>query len=149
MPPLVSVSMVTFNHEAFVEEAARSVLDQSFADLELVVVNDGSTDGTAARLAAVSDPRLVVINQPNAGPAAATNRAIAACRGKYVALFSGDDVCHPERIRRQVEEYERRGRCVLFSGCDFIDDDSRPLADGHFATTIFDTENYARPALLS
>src|SRR5947209_7710385 len=125
--PLVSVSMVTFNHEAFVEEAARSVLGQSFADLELVVVNDGSTDGTATRLAAISDPRLVVINQPNAGPAAATNRAIAACRGKYVALFSGDDVCHPDRLRLQLAEHTRGRGAVVFSVCDFIDDEGRPL----------------------
>jgi glycosyltransferase involved in cell wall biosynthesis len=143
--PLVSVSMVTYNHEAYVAEAARSVLDQTFGDLELVVVNDGSTDRTAAQLAEISDPRLVVIHQDNAGPSAATNRAFSSCRGKYIALFSGDDVCHPDRIRRQLDEYNRGGRRVLFSACDFIDDDGQSLPDGHFATTAFDLENRPRP----
>src|SRR2546421_9176058 len=105
--PLVSVSMVTYNHEKYVAEAIRSVLDQTFRDLEVVIVNDGSTDGTAARIAAFDDPRVVAVHQDNRGPSAATNRALAACRGKYVALFSGDDVCQPDRIRRQVEEYVR------------------------------------------
>jgi glycosyltransferase involved in cell wall biosynthesis len=147
--PLVSVCMVTYDHEAYVAEAVRSVLNQTFADLQLVVVNDGSTDGTAARLAEFTDPRLVVVHQENAGPSAATNRAVAASRGKYVALFSGDDVCHPERIRRQLDEYARGGRRVLFTGCDFIDDAGRPLADGHFATTAFDLENRSRAATLA
>src|SRR5215210_3056453 len=113
--PRVSVSMVTYNHEKYVDEAIRSVLDQTFGDLELVIVNDGSTDGTADRIAAFDDPRIVAIHQDNQGPSAATNRALAACRGKYVALFSGDDVCRPDRIRRQVEEYVRGGRRVLFA----------------------------------
>jgi glycosyltransferase involved in cell wall biosynthesis len=144
--PLVSVSMVTFNHEAFVEEAARSVLNQSVADLELVVVNDGSTDSTAARLAGIDDPRLVVVNQPNAGPAAATNRAIATCRGEYVALFSGDDVCHPDRLRLQLEEHIRGRGEVIFSICDFIDDEGRPLRGGHFADDAFEPKNESRAA---
>jgi glycosyltransferase involved in cell wall biosynthesis len=135
--PVVSISMVTYNHEKYVADAIRSVLNQSFRDLELVVVNDGSTDGTAAQIATFADPRLVVIHQDNRGPSAATNRALAACRGRYVALFSGDDVCHPDRIRRQLDEYARGGPRVLFAGCDFIDDDGRPLAGGHFAETIF------------
>jgi glycosyltransferase involved in cell wall biosynthesis len=138
--------MVTFNHEAFVEEAARSVLSQSLADLELVVVNDGSTDDTAARLAAIADPRLVVINQANAGPAAATNRAVAACRGEFVALFSGDDVCHPDRLRLQLDEYTRGRGDVVFSVCDFIDDEGRPLRGGHFADDAFEPKNESRAA---
>src|ERR1700683_2216056 len=105
--PLVSIGMVTYNHEKYVGEAIHSALGQSFADLELVVVNDGSTDGTAAEIGRFGDPRLVVIHQKNQGPPTAANSAIAASRGKYVALFSGDDVCHPDRIRRQLEEYGR------------------------------------------
>jgi glycosyltransferase involved in cell wall biosynthesis len=147
--PLVSVSMVTYNHGKYVSEAIRSVLGQTFRDLELVVVNDGSTDATGARIAEFNDPRLVVIHQDNQGPSAATNRALSACRGTYVALFSGDDVCHPNRIQRQVEEYARGPRGVLFADCDFIDDDGRPLTDGHFAETIFDTTARSRGQTLA
>lgn len=147
--PLVSVSMVTYNHEKYVAEAIRSVLDQTFHDLELVIVNDGSTDGTAERITAFDDPRVVAIHQENKGPSAATNRALAACRGKYVALFSGDDVCKPDRILRQVAEYTRRGRGVLFAGCDFIGEDGEPLTGGHFAASIFDPIDRGRPEVLA
>jgi Glycosyl transferase family 2 len=147
--PLVSISMVTYNHEKYVADAIRSVLGQTFRDLELVVVNDGSTDATADRIAAFDDSRLVVIHQENQGPSAATNRALTACRGKYVALFSGDDVCHPDRIERQLEEYARGPRGVLFAGCDFIDDDGRPLTGGHFAERIFDTTARTRAQTLA
>src|SRR5436305_5580471 len=103
--PLVSVTLVTYNHEKYIDAAIRSVLDQTFRDLELVIVNDGSTDGTAGRIAAFDDPRIVVVHQDNRGPSAAANRAIATTHGKYVALFTGDDVCHPDRLRRQLAEY--------------------------------------------
>ncbi len=147
--PLVSICMVTYNHEKYVTEAIRSALGQSFADLELVVVNDGSTDNTADVIASFTDPRLIVIHQKNQGPAAAANRAIAASRGKYVALFSGDDVCHADRIRRQLDEYGKGDRRILFSQCDFIDDESRPLTGGHFADGLFDFQNRTRPQILA
>jgi glycosyltransferase involved in cell wall biosynthesis len=147
--PLVSVNLVTYNHEKYIGEALRSVLDQTFTDLELVVVNDGSTDGTRQCVEACTDPRVVVIHQENQGPSAATNRGLAACRGRYVALMSGDDLCHPDRIRRQLEEYGRGSRRVLFSGVDYVDDDSRPLTGGHFATDLFFKENLTRAEILA
>ncbi|HEX4589482.1 MAG TPA: glycosyltransferase family 2 protein, partial [Gemmataceae bacterium] len=148
MPPLVSVCVVTYNHEKYIVEAVESVLAQTFRDLEVVIVNDGSTDGTASRIASLSDPRIVAVHQENQGPSAATNRALAACRGKYVALFSGDDVCHPHRIERQLQEYNRGGRAVLFAGCDFVGEDGEQLADRHFAATVFDDQHRSRAANL-
>jgi glycosyltransferase involved in cell wall biosynthesis len=147
--PLVSVSMVTYNHKKYIGEAIRSVLGQTFGDLELVIVNDGSTDGTASQIAAFDDPRIVAIHQDNRGPSAATNRALAACRGKYVALFSGDDVCRPDRLRRQVAEYACGDRGVLFAGCDFIGEDGHPLSGDHFAARIFDPTDRRRAEVLA
>src|SRR5437660_1160774 len=100
--PLVSVNMVTYNQEPFLRESIRSVLGQTFRDLELVVVDDGSADGTARAVAEFTDPRVVYIRQDNQGPGAATNRGLAACRGRYVALMTGDDLCYPDRIARQL-----------------------------------------------
>src|SRR3954468_8656214 len=94
--PVVKVTLVTYNHEQYIADAIRSVLGQTFADIELVVVNDGSTDATAERIAPSPGPGMVDLHQDNGGPSAAANRAIAAARGKYVALFTGDDVCHPD-----------------------------------------------------
>jgi glycosyltransferase involved in cell wall biosynthesis len=147
--PLVSVCMATYQHEKYVSEAVRSVLNQSFTEFELVIVNDGSTDGTAARIAEFADPRIVVINQRNQGPAAATNAAIAAARGKYIALFSGDDVCHPDRLKVQLEACRQRQRRVLFSGVEFIDDNSIPLSGDHFAASSFHGDQLTRDQILA
>src|SRR5439155_21719912 len=132
--PLVSVSLVTFNHERFIASAIRSVLDQSLSDLELVIVDDGSTDATPSVIASFGDPRIVSIRQANRGPGAAANRALAACRGRFVATMSGDDECYPDRLERQLDAYNARPNCLVFSAVDFIDDLGRPVDGDHFAS---------------
>jgi len=141
--PTVSVSLVTYNHERYIGEAIRSVLGQTFSDLEVVVVDDGSTDRTAEVVASFDDPRLISIRQENQGPGVATNRALAACRGKYVATMSGDDVCYPDRIQKQLQAYEQSGPCILFAGATFIDEGGAPTAPGHYAE-VFDTTPQTR-----
>jgi glycosyltransferase involved in cell wall biosynthesis len=78
--PLVSVAVTTYNHEKYIRDAVRSVLDQTHTDLEVVVVDDGSTDATEARVRAIRDPRLVYIRQENQGPSVTAKTALAACR---------------------------------------------------------------------
>lgn len=142
--PLVSVTVLAYNHERYIGAALRSVLAQTFADLEVVVVDDGSTDGTPRAIAALNDPRIVSIRQENQGPSGAANRAYRACRGRYIALMSGDDVCHPDRIERQLAEYRRGGRRMLFSAVDFIDDGGRPLDHATFCADTFSTGPLSR-----
>ncbi len=136
--PTVSVSLITYNHEPFIAEAVRSVLGQTYSDLELVVVDDGSTDCTWEILASFHDPRLVAIRQQNQGPGAASNRALSVCRGTYVAMMSGDDVCHPQRIAKQLAAYQSRGPGLLFAGVTLIGEDGGPAPAGHWAEGLFD-----------
>src|SRR5262245_58703301 len=131
--PLVSVMMVTYNHAKYIAEAIRSVLDQTHTDLELVIVDDGSTDATPEVIASFQDPRIVSIRQPNQGPSAATNRALAASRGRFVANMSGDDVSCPDRLGRQLERYGQGPPCLLFSAVDFIDEEGQLLSGPHYA----------------
>ena len=103
MSPLVSVVLPVFNEEQRVGAAVRSILAQSFSDFELLVVDDGSTDATPARLAEVHDPRLHVLRlDPNGGRAAAKNHALDRARGTYVAFMDGDDEAVPHRLDAQV-----------------------------------------------
>jgi hypothetical protein len=95
--------MTVYNGREHVEEAARSILDQTFDDLELVVVDDGSTDGSADLVRGLGDERVRVFSQGNKGLAAALNAGIAHARGELVARMDADDVSHPDRLRRQVE----------------------------------------------
>lgn len=95
--------MAVYNTEAFLTEALESVLSQSFGDLEIVVVDDGSTDASAEILLGIGDRRLRVLTNPqNLGLAASLNRGIDFARGTYIARLDADDVCAPDRLRRQV-----------------------------------------------
>lgn len=101
--------MPSFNREATVDEAVASILTQSWRDLELIAVDDGSTDGTRDRLHAwaARDPRVRLVARPHAGLIPALNAGLAECRGEYVARHDADDRADPERIEAQVEMLER------------------------------------------
>ncbi|MCL4721020.1 MAG: glycosyltransferase [Gammaproteobacteria bacterium] len=99
--PLVSAVMPVFNGSRHIGTAIESVLGQGFADLELIVVDDGSRDGSAD-LAAGFGPRVRVIRQANQGSAVARNAGIAAARGAYVAFIDADDAWLPAKIETQV-----------------------------------------------
>jgi glycosyltransferase involved in cell wall biosynthesis len=96
--------MAVYNGERYLEESVSSVLKQSFTDFELIVVDDGSTDGTSDLLAHLSreDSRIVVIRQENCGPALSLKRATGVAKGDYLARQDADDISMPERFERQV-----------------------------------------------
>lgn len=100
-PPPVSVIIPTHNRAAFVTEAIDSVLSQQYAPVELIVVDDGSTDHTAETLAAYEN-RIQVIRQANKGVSAARNRGIQAATGDYIAFLDSDDLWLPEKLVRQT-----------------------------------------------
>jgi glycosyltransferase involved in cell wall biosynthesis len=104
--PRVSVIMAVYNGERYLREAVASVRNQTFEDWELVLIDDGSTDQTPAMCdaLAVADRRIRVFHQKNSGlPAAGRNRAIREARGEFITFLDGDDLYHPDRIRRQIE----------------------------------------------
>lgn len=107
--PLVSVIMTTFNAEATLGYAIRSILEQSYRNLEVFVVDDVSTDGTRAMLAdiAARDARVkLILNETNGGTYVAKNRAMQVAKGAYVTFHDSDDWAHPQRIARHVAAME-------------------------------------------
>lgn len=113
--PKVSVIIPTYNYASFVGQAIRSVLNQTFTDYEIVVVDDGSTDETPNVLAGFGD-MIRVIRQENKGGSAARNAGIAAACGKYVAFLDADDQWKPCKLERQVAVLERDpGVGIVFS----------------------------------
>jgi glycosyltransferase involved in cell wall biosynthesis len=113
-PPLVSVVIPTYNRPALLAETLESVFAQTFTDYEVIVVNDGSTDDTEARLRAYGD-RIRLISQPNQGIGAARNRGIDEARGRYVALLDHDDLWRPQKLSTQVAFFERHPECAAVS----------------------------------
>ena len=107
--PHVSVIIPSCNGERFIAEAAGSILGQTLRDLELIVVDDGSTDGTRAILRSMAgkDPRLKLIEKDNEGLVPTLNRGIAAARGSYIARLDHDDVSYPGRLAHQAEFLDR------------------------------------------
>ena len=101
--PRVSVVMAVHDGERWLRAAIDSVLAQTFEDLELIVVDDGSTDGSAAIVRGVEDGRIrLIANDRNLGLAASLNRGVAAARGEFIARLDADDLAMPERLARQV-----------------------------------------------
>jgi len=113
--PRVSVLMPVFNGEDTIEDAIESVLQQGFEDLELVVVDDGSTDRTPTIVDRWrSDDRVTVLtNARNEGLVAALDRGLAACRGALVARLDADDLAAPTRLQRQAAAFEDDPRLAL------------------------------------
>lgn len=101
--PKVSVLITLFNKAAFVEEAVHSILTQSYVDLEVLIVDDASTDGGLDKVRRIDDPRIRILESAvNTGRPAAANRGYNAARGEYVAVLDADDIAMPDRLARQV-----------------------------------------------
>jgi glycosyltransferase involved in cell wall biosynthesis len=102
--PTVTVSVVipTHNFGRYIEESVASVLAQDVAGLEVIVVDDGSSDDTAERLARIRDPRLRTIRLEHVGVGAARNHGLSVARGRYLAFLDADDRWRPSKLRRQL-----------------------------------------------
>jgi glycosyltransferase involved in cell wall biosynthesis len=130
--PLVSVAIPSYNHARFVGEAVRSVLGQEGCEVELVVVDDGSTDGSLELLNGLADPRLRVIEQANRGAHDAINRGLGEARGDVLAILNSDDRWAPGRLRAALDVFEREpGTDLVGSWIQLIDEAGRPLSIKH------------------
>ena len=104
MPPTLSIGLPCFNPGRFLLEAVQSILTQSFEDWELIVVDDGSDDGSIGFLKALADERIRIFSDGlHRGLAARLNEIVAISRGKYVARMDADDLCHPQRFEMQIQ----------------------------------------------
>lgn len=127
IPPKVSIVIPVYNGEAYLEAAISSVLGQTYAELELIVVDDGSTDGSAALAESFGD-RLRLIRQRNGGQSAALAAGWAASGGSILGYLSADDLLRPEAVSRGVGALVSRPAAVLvYPDFGLIDADSRTI----------------------
>lgn len=115
--PLVSVSIITYNQVHLIRSCIDSALAQDYPNMEVIVADDGSTDGTAEVVKTIAgehpDRVFAILSPVNQGVTANSNRALGPCRGKYIAFLAGDDVFLPGKIRKQVTWMEADDRRVL------------------------------------
>jgi glycosyltransferase involved in cell wall biosynthesis len=104
--PIVSVVMASYNARRFLPDALASVFAQSYASWEIIVIDDGSTDGTEEIMQAY-EGKVIYLRQPNRGPSAARNRGIEIARGRYLAFLDADDLWTPDKLRLQIDFMER------------------------------------------
>jgi glycosyltransferase involved in cell wall biosynthesis len=131
----ISVVVPVYNEEKLIAEAVASILEQTEADFELIVVDDGSTDGTEASLnrLAAGDKRIRPVRQSHAGIVAALNRGLAECRGEYIARMDADDRSHPDRLRLQTDFLDRHSDVGLVSSrVAYLGDAARHGGLAHF-----------------
>jgi glycosyltransferase involved in cell wall biosynthesis len=111
--PIVSVVLPLYNCPAYIGRSVQSILDQTFEDFELIIIDDGSTDNTPEIAKTFSDSRIRFFQQKNQGLASTLNRGIELARGKYIARHDQDDIALPERFAKQVNYLEAHPACGM------------------------------------
>ncbi len=126
--PTVSIVMSTYNRAGVLPQAIASALGQRDVDLELIVVNNGSQDDTAAVLARTSDPRLrVVTNTTSLGATGGRNSGLEVARGQWLTIHDDDDLWAPGKVRAQLDACDRVDAAWAYTGCVYIDAEDRIL----------------------
>lgn len=128
--PSISVLLPVYNAVRYVESAVESVLAQSFADFELIVIDDGSTDGSARILQALAarDSRIRLTTRGNRGLVATLNEMLATARGGLICRMDADDLCRPQRFERQKAYLDEHSDCVAVGSRSlFIDPEGLPI----------------------
>jgi len=117
---IVTVLMPAYNAELYIEEAIRSILNQTFKEFEFLIINDGSTDSTETIVRKYSDPRIIFItNESNKGLIYSLNYGLRIARGKYIARMDADDICFPKRLEKEVSYMEKHPEISLL-GSNYI-----------------------------
>lgn len=149
--PLVTIVVCVYNGGAYLRPSIESALAQTYGAIEVLVIDDGSTDGCIDTIEGIDDPRLRIVRQPNQGKPAALNRALREMRGDFYAIQDADDLSHPRRIERLVARMVADpSLAAVFSGYELIIGDRvvAPRTRERSADEVRrDIERYSMPSL--
>jgi len=144
--PLISVVIPVYNGEITIEHTVKSVLNQTFFDFELIVINDGSVDSTLDVLAKFQDPRIKIFSYPNSGLSASRNRGIKHAHGEFISFIDADDLWTSDKLDAQLNSLRENPKAaVSYSWTDFIDESGNLLGFGIHHTV----SGYVFPDLLT
>ena len=131
-PPPVTVLLPVRDGMPHLPAAVESVLSQSHRDLELLVIDDGSRDGTGAYLDSVADPRMTIVHQGNVGLVESLNRGLARSKHELVARMDADDISHPQRLALQIAAMQANPQAIAVACCyTIIDEAGRAVSQQH------------------
>jgi glycosyltransferase involved in cell wall biosynthesis len=138
---MISVIIPAYNHERFIGAAIESVLGQTWTDLELLVIDDGSTDRTGAVIQGFKDSRLTYLHQDNQDAFNTINRGLGLAQGDFVAILNSDDVYMLNRLERLVETQKQTGAQCLFTDVTPISDSGAEFVDPTFGWNLWHQKN--------
>lgn len=125
---LVSIIMPSWNTENYIAKSIQSVIDQTYKNWELIIVDDCSTDNTDEVVRAFNDQRIKYLkNEKNSGAALTRNRALKEARGEWIAFLDSDDLWVPEKLEHQINFMKKKGCNLSFTEYEKIDEESKPL----------------------
>ena len=146
--PIVSIILTSYNHDKYIGDAIQSVLDQTFQEFELIIIDDCSSDGSWDIITSFRDPRIIAqrYNVRCRGAQWINETIETRARGKYISIHHSDDMLHPEKTAKQVAYLEAHSEIgAVFSSVDVIDENGLPFEDsGHFYFSIFRQKNRSR-----
>ncbi|MBP5659863.1 MAG: glycosyltransferase family 2 protein [Lachnospiraceae bacterium] len=120
---MISIIVPVYNAEKFIKETIKSVLNQTYTDFELLLVDDCSKDGSVQAIESFEDPRVILLKQEqNAGAYAARNRGLKEAKGRYIAFIDSDDLWEPSKLERELAFMEREDAGFVFTGYEFADE---------------------------
>ncbi|WP_017319134.1 glycosyltransferase [Mastigocladopsis repens] len=133
--PKISVIIPAYNSEKTIQRTIESVLNQSFTEFELIIINDGSQDSTLDIAAQVKDPRIKVFSYANAGANVSRNRGLSHALGEFVSFLDADDIWTPDKLARQLQALQENVDAkVAYSWTDYIDENDQFLLSGTHIT---------------
>jgi len=141
--PLISVVIPAYNHERFVGAAVESVLQQTCADLELIVIDDGSRDRTGEVVQGYTDSRLSYYHQENQDAYNTINRGLGLAKGEYIAILNSDDIYTPNRLERLLLCREQTGAECIITDVIPISDEGVAFTDPAFGWNVWHQKNRA------
>jgi glycosyltransferase involved in cell wall biosynthesis len=113
--PLVSIIIPCYNAGAYIGDTLRSIIDQTYQNIEIIVIDDGSTDDSVERIQEINDKRIHILHQPNRGQGAASNTGFQLSRGEYIKFFDADDIMCQEHVELQVRKLNGRKDAIASS----------------------------------
>jgi glycosyltransferase involved in cell wall biosynthesis len=133
----ISVIIPVYNGEKTIKFTIESVLNQTFSNLEIIVINDGSTDSTVEVVKNISDSRVQIFSYSNAGPSTSRNRGITQASGEYISFIDADDMWTNDKLESQLAALQNnKNASVAYSWTDFIDADDKFVKAGRRITSV-------------
>jgi len=138
---MISVVIPAYNHERFIGSTIESVLNQTWEQFELIIVDDGSTDSTADIIQSYDDPRLTYYYQENQDAYNTINRGIGLAEGDFIAILNSDDIYDHNRLQRLIEKHKETGAQCLFTDVIPISDEGEVFTNPDFGWNIWHQKN--------